>query len=112
MATETMPTGTVQWQDANGVSTFCRLFVDYNGSNPQQWKVIAVRWENDTPKTVRVTVRNQVDGSVAGTRDIPPGEHSQLASIPATWRVNHYVDPVDGQTYTDFGNYGVSMGTV
>jgi hypothetical protein len=107
-----MPAGTVQWQNAPGVFTFCHLYVDYNDSNPQQWKVTAVRWENDTPKTVHVTVVDQSNNTIVGERFIPPGEHSQLASIPATWRVHHYTDPVDGQTYTDFGDYGVNMGTV
>lgn len=107
MATRTMPTGTVEWR-----GTYFRLYVDYNDSNPRRWAVTAVRWTNDTPKDVRVQIIDQVDGSVYAERIIPAGEHSQLASVPSNWSVHSYVDPTDGQTYVDFGNFGLMMGTV
>lgn len=102
-----MPPPTLEYQ-----GTYFKLYVDYNGSNPQQWKVTAVRWTNDTPRTVQVRIINQVDGSVFGSLDIPPGEHSQLASVPNNWSVVSRVDPVDGQTIVDYGNFGISLNTV
>lgn len=102
-----MPPPTLEWR-----GTFFRLFVDYNGSNPQRWKVTAVRWTNDTPKAVLVQVINQLDGSVAGERLIPAGEHSQLATVPSNWSVHESTDPETGEVSVDFGNFGTSLSTV